>query len=104
MTLKLSSTEVRVRLSRKNADALARGEALRHEVRLPNGALAWHVDPGGDALGLALVGGELSITVPAAAMKALLEQPESRDAGIHASVGGVALVVEIDLWSGRKRE
>jgi hypothetical protein len=103
VNLKLQANEVRVRLSRGEAERLAAGEGIREEVSLPGGALAWRVDPSGTATGLALDRGAIVVTVAAAEVRALLEAPPSKDLGLHATAGGVAVVIEIDLWSGKKR-
>lgn len=103
MNLKLQANEVRVRLSRAEAERLAAGEGLAEETRLPGGAVAWRVEPSGSGTAVAVDRDAVIVTVSAAEVRALLEAPPSKDLGLHGSVGGVALVVEIDLWSGKKR-
>ena len=103
MNLKLQANEVRVRLSRGEAERLAAGESLAEETRLPGGAIAWRVDPSGSGTAVALDRGAVVVTVSAAEVRALLEAPPSKDLGLHGSSGDVALVIEIDLWSGKKR-
>jgi hypothetical protein len=105
VNLRLGGGEVRVRLDRREAEALARGESLVDGVGLPGGgALRWVMDPGGRRPGLEWRDGELRIAVAGEALGALLELPPSKDLGIRAELpledgGTVALVVEVDLWT-----
>jgi hypothetical protein len=109
VNLRLGGGEVRVRLDRGEAEALVRGEQLVDGVGLPGGGeLRWSVDPAARTPGLEWRDGELRIAVAGEAVGALLQLPPSRDLGIRAELplkdgGTVALVVEIDLWSGKKR-
>jgi hypothetical protein len=103
VNLRVGGNEVRVRLDRAEAEALAGGEPLTHEVQVPGGALAWRVEAGAGPAGLDWSGGTLRIVVGATEVKALLESPPSKDLGIRAEVPvdgrTVALVVEVDLWT-----
>ncbi len=108
MNLRLAANEVRVRLDRVDAEALARGESLGHELKIPGGALAWRVDPGAGVLGLAWVAGELVIGAPAAEVAMLLEGTSTRAEGLQAQVvaapgAELSLLVEIDRFDGKRR-
>ena len=109
MNLRLSKDEVRLRLDRKEAEQLARGEPLSERVRFPGGGrLLWRIDPGDAPPGLTWEDAELTIAVSGEAIGGMLELPPSKDLALRAELaldggGTVALVVEIDLWSGAKK-
>lgn len=103
MNLKLSQKEIRVRLERADAEALARGEPLASEVQLPGGPLRWRIDPSPAPPGVAFGRDGLTVSVSGEAVQELLKLPPSKDLAIRAAIGEVELVVEIDLWSGKKR-
>jgi hypothetical protein len=107
--LRLHAGEVRLRLDRKEAEQLARGEPLSERVRFPGGGrILWRIDPGDAPPGLTWEDDELTISLSAEAVAGMLELPASRDLALKAELpldggGAVALVVEIDLWSGTKK-
>jgi hypothetical protein len=110
MNVRLSTGEVRLRLERAEAEALARGEPLSTEVAFPGGArLAWRVDPrtGMNGPSVLLRGTEMVVTVSADALTELLGRPPSKDAGVVADLpteGGTLTVrVEVDFFSARRR-
>lgn len=107
MTLRLDGNEVRVRLSVAEAEAVARGEPLARELKVPGGALRWRIDPGAAETGLEWRDGALVVQVSAAAMAALLQEKQKVDSGLHAQIpvdgGTTALAVEIDLYSVSKK-
>jgi hypothetical protein len=109
MNVRFAKDEVRLRLDRKEAEQLARGEPLSERVRFPGGGrILWRVDPGDAPPGLAWEDGELTIALSADAVGGMLELPPSKDLALRAELaidggGSVALVVEIDLWSGTKK-
>ena len=110
MNLRLSANEVRVRMDRREAEALVRGERLEEEIAFPGGMrFRYEVHPTRDATPphAALRGAAVSVTVSTDAMRALLAQPPSRDLGLCADLataGGapLKLTVEIDLFSDGK--
>ena len=110
MNLRLSTNEVRVRMDRREAEALARGERLAQEIAFPGGArFRYEVQPTRDATPphASLGGAGLSVTVSTDAVHALLAQPPSKDLGLCAELArsGAAplkLTVEIDLFSDGK--
>jgi hypothetical protein len=103
MNVRLQANEVRIRLSRGEAERLARGEAIEERLALPGGEVGWRVDPSDGPASVRLDGGTMRVTVAAAEVGALLAEKASKDAGVHATAGGVALAIEVDLWSGKKR-
>lgn len=110
MNLRLSGTEVRLRLDRREAEALARGEPLEQEIAFPgDAAFRYRVDPSADRIepAAALTGAVLSIRVSSEAVGDLLAERPSRDAGLSAELpvgpGRVLeLKVEIDLFTEGK--
>jgi hypothetical protein len=110
MNLRLSAAEVRLRVDRKEAEALARGEPLEQEIAFPGGGtFRYRLEPTPGAIELAasLSGTVLSIRVSAEAVRDLLVQRPSKDSGLSARLptadGGVLqLTVEIDLFSDGK--
>ena len=110
MNLRLSANEVRVRLDKKEAEALARGESLEQQIAFPGDAtFRYRVEPSLDSVDpdVSLSGTSLSIRVSAAALRDLLAQRPSKDAGLSARLpaqGGRALQLklEIDLFSDGK--
>jgi hypothetical protein len=103
VNVRLSQGEVRVRLDRADAEALARGEALAGEVALAGGPLRWRVEPRAGDPSARLDGAALTVTVPPEELRELLARPPSKDLGVQAEQGGVAVVVEIDAHSGKRR-
>jgi hypothetical protein len=109
VNVRFDKDEVRLRLDRKEAEGLARGEPLSERVRFPGGGrLLWRVDPGDAPPGLTWEDSELTIAVSGEAIANMLELPASKDLALRAELpldggGAVALVVEIDLWSGTKK-
>jgi hypothetical protein len=109
VNLRLQAGEVRLRIDRKEAEQLASGEPLSERIRFPDGnRLLWRIDPGDAPPGLAWEDAELTISLSAEAVAGMLELPPSRDLALRAELpvdggGSVALVVEIDLWSGTKK-
>ena len=110
MNLRLSATEVRVRVDRGEAEALSRGEALEQEIAFPgDAAFRYRVDPSADRIAptASLSGTTLSIRVSSEAVRALLAERPSKDAGLGAQLptregGLLELKVEIDLFSDGK--
>jgi hypothetical protein len=110
VNLRLSATEVRVRLDRKEADALARGEALEQEISFPgDAAFRYRVEPSAAPTDptATLNGTMLSIRVSSAGLRDLLAERPSKDAGLSAQLpvgpGRVLeLKLEIDLFGEGK--
>lgn len=109
MNLRLQKGEVRLRLERKEGEALGRGESLAQEITFPSGeALRFWVDPlaGDEPPRVALDGGLLTVSVSAPAVRELLAQPPARDLGLRAELdtpaGPLKVVVEIDLFGEGK--
>jgi hypothetical protein len=120
MNLRLSAAEVRLRVDRKEAEALARGEPLEQEIAFPGGGtFRYRLEPtpgalelaaslSGTALNTELIAAlELSIRVSAEAVRDLLVQRPSKDARLSAQLptadgGALQLTVEIDLFSDGK--
>ena len=110
MNLRLSAADLRVRLDRKEAEALARGEALEQEIAFPGGAaFRYRVEPSADRAGpaVSLSGTMLSIRVSSAGVGDLLAERPSKDAGLSAQVPigpgrALHLKLEIDLFTDGK--
>jgi hypothetical protein len=110
VNLRLSGTEVRVRVDRQEAEALARGEALEQEIAFPgNAVFQYRVEPSADRIepAASLNGTMLAIRVSSGAVRDLLAARPSKDAGLSAPLptgpGRVLqLKVEIDLFSEGK--
>ncbi len=107
MNLRLATNEVRVRLERAEAERLAGGEEIRQMLPLPGGHFSWAVVSTEAETGAALHGRELRISLSREKLQALMSEPASKDSGLRAEIAGdralISLIVEIDLFDGKKR-
>lgn len=110
MNLRFGPGQLRVRVDRKEAEAVVRGERVAQEIAFPGGETfryALLASAEADPPTAALSGTTVSITVGAQAVRALLGQRPSKELGLTAKLrspdGGVLeLRLEIDLFSDGK--
>jgi hypothetical protein len=109
MNVRFSVGEVRLRLERAEAEAVARGEAAAQEVALPGGRMGWRVEPGPSPdPTVELRGTTLVVAVSGARIGELLGHTKLTELGVVAVVqvegaAPVRLAVELDALSGKRR-
>lgn len=107
MKLRMHEDSLRLRLDRQEVDALARGECVRSQARLPTGSVfGWRL-AGEPEFRVALVQGELTIAAPVDALGywATTETEVSLRAAVPTPDGGqLAVLIEKDFECLEPRE
>lgn len=93
MKLRIHGNAVRLRVKQAEVAALAAGETVEERCELPGQALVYRLSPSGTEVGVKLVDGALTVSVPSAVVA---EWAGTEQVGIAGTAGPVEVLVEKD--------